>query len=89
MRGVELVGLVSELDRLGLKLSVTSKVDGSLELSRWRCINYWEHAEEVEALWSRHIGQDAEALAAITQLVAQLKPTKQSAAPTLGFPRAA
>lgn len=78
MRGVDLAWLVSELDRLGLKLSVTPKVDGTLELSRWRCMAFWEHSLEVEALWNRHLGQDAEALAAITYFVAHTKPNKIS-----------
>jgi hypothetical protein len=65
--------LVKELDTLGLKLTSTRRLDGSFSLNRWRSMAYWDNAEQAEALWAEHVGDDSDAISAIAEYVA--KPT--------------
>jgi hypothetical protein len=59
-RRVEFVGMserdvaqiLSNLEKLGLRLSVIRRLDGSLRLDRWRTMSYWSNADEAERLWS-------------------------------------
>jgi len=69
MPHLDIAWLVKELDSLGLKLTATRRMDGSLALNKWRAINYWENAPEAEALWARHVGDNAEMIAALAEFV--------------------
>ncbi len=71
MPDLDIAWLVKELDGLGLKFTATPRIDGSMQLNRWRAMNYWENAPLADALWAEHVGDDTEVIRAITEFVAR------------------
>jgi hypothetical protein len=69
MPNIDVEWLIRELDNLGLKLSATRRMDGSFGLNKWRAMNYWEHAPQVEALWAEHVGDDPEVITVIAEFI--------------------
>ncbi|MDQ2082067.1 hypothetical protein RA307_17910 [Xanthobacteraceae bacterium Astr-EGSB] len=65
MPDVDIAWLVKELDSLGLRLTATPRLDGSLGLNKWRDISYWANADRAEALWAEHVGDDPHTIAAL------------------------
>jgi hypothetical protein len=67
MSGRDVAQIVCDLEKVGLRLSVIRRLDGSLRLDRWRTMSYWSNANDAERLWSDVVGDDPavmEALAA-------------------------
>jgi hypothetical protein len=58
MRKFDVVALVRELDKLGLKLSAIRHMDGRVRLYRWRQMNYWQNEADVQRLWNEPVGDD-------------------------------
>jgi hypothetical protein len=50
--------LVQRLGELGLKFSAVRMLDGSLNLYKFRTMNFYENEEQITALWKAHIGDD-------------------------------
>ena len=42
-----------ELDALGLKLTATRMVDGTIRINQWRMHEYWCNERRVKELWER------------------------------------
>jgi hypothetical protein len=78
MPDVDIGWLVRELDDLGLRLTATPRMDGSLGLNKWRAISYWDNADRAEALWARHVGEDPHMIAAIAAHVREAAPRPSS-----------
>jgi hypothetical protein len=55
---LELEAFVTELDRLGLRLTALQLADGKFKIYRWRMRGAHERAKEIEALWKSQIGED-------------------------------
>jgi hypothetical protein len=51
---------VTELDRMGVKLTAIPLADGTLRVNRWCMLNATEHAQQIENLWITQIGDDRE-----------------------------
>jgi hypothetical protein len=49
---------ITEVERLGLKLSATRLLDGSYRVNRWRMPDAISNAPQIEDLWAKHIGDD-------------------------------
>jgi hypothetical protein len=49
---------ISELAGLGMKLTAVPMADGTLKIYRWRMTGAFEHAKEIEALWTSQIGNN-------------------------------
>jgi hypothetical protein len=47
---------ITELERLGLKLTATRLLDGTYRVNRWRMPDAITHAQQIEDLWAKHIG---------------------------------
>jgi hypothetical protein len=58
MSGRDVAQIVCDLEKVGLRLSVIRRFDGSLRLDRWRTMTYWSNADEAERLWSDISGDD-------------------------------
>jgi hypothetical protein len=58
MRKFDVVALVRELEKLGLKLSAIRHMDGRVRLYRWRQMNYWQNEADVQRLWNESVGDD-------------------------------
>jgi hypothetical protein len=54
----DVVALVRELDKLGLRLSAIRHMDGRARLYRWRQMNYWQNEALVQRLWDESVGND-------------------------------
>lgn len=74
MSDIDIAWLVKELDELGLKLTATPRLDGSLDLNKWRAMSYWDNADKAEALWAEHVGDDPHTIAAIAAHVRGARP---------------
>ena len=44
---------IFELDALGVKLTATRMVDGTIRINQWRMHEYWPHERRVKELWER------------------------------------
>jgi len=44
-----------ELDALGLKLTATRMVDGTIRINQWRMHEYWSNERRATDLWERTI----------------------------------
>ena len=45
-----------ELEALGLKLTATRMVDGTIRINQWRMHEYWSNERRVKELWERTMG---------------------------------
>jgi hypothetical protein len=62
-------GFVAEMDRMGLKLTAVPLADGKYLVNRWRMSGAFEHAKQIEDLWTSQIGNNQ---SRIDQLAAYL-----------------
>jgi hypothetical protein len=46
---------IFELDTLGLKLTATRMVDGTIRINQWRMHEYWSNERRVKEIWERTI----------------------------------
>lgn len=51
---------VTELDRMGVKLTAIPLADGKWRVNRWCMLNAAEYAQQIENLWVTQIGNDRE-----------------------------
>ena len=58
MSEFDIDAFIIELDRLGVKLTMTRLADGTYRVNRWRTPEAIRNAEQVERLWATHIGDD-------------------------------
>jgi hypothetical protein len=49
---------VTELDRMGVKLTAIPLADGKWRVNRWCMLNATEYAQQIENLWITQIGND-------------------------------
>jgi hypothetical protein len=65
----ELVSLVDELERLGVKFTTVPRLDGSLRLNCWRLQNAWNNRERINQLMARHIESSSGNAAQIAEFI--------------------
>ena len=58
MPDFDVEAFVTELERMGLKLTVLRLADGKYRVNRWRMIHAVEHTKQIEHLWTTQIGDD-------------------------------
>jgi hypothetical protein len=58
MPDFDVEGFVAEMDRMGLKLTAVPLADGKYLVNRWRLSGAFEHAKQIENLWSSQIGNN-------------------------------
>ena len=69
---------VAKLDGMGMKLTAIPLADGRFRVSRWCMMKANEHAQQIDDLWTKLIGDDQERL---DVLAAHLAKAGQQAAP--------
>jgi hypothetical protein len=52
MADFDIEGFVAEMDRMGLKLTAVPLADGKYLVNRWRMSGAFEHAKQIEDLWT-------------------------------------
>jgi hypothetical protein len=65
----DLAALVRELESLGLKFTVTPRLDGSLRLNCWRYPNAWKNRDRIKHLVADRIESYPEDAAHIAQFI--------------------
>jgi hypothetical protein len=65
----EVVGLVEELESLGLKFTVVPRLDGSLRLNTWRLPNAWNNRERINRLLADRVENSPESAAQIADFI--------------------
>jgi hypothetical protein len=68
----DVVALVRELDKLGLRLSAIRHLDGRARLYRWRQMNYWQNEALVQRLWDESVGDDETLINYLAESLANL-----------------
>jgi hypothetical protein len=58
MSEFDIDAFITELERLGLKLTAMRLPDGTYRVNRWRTPGAIAHAEQIERLWAMHIGDN-------------------------------
>jgi hypothetical protein len=58
MQEFDVDAFITELERLGLKLTATRLLDGTYRVNRWRMPDAITHAQQIEDLLATHIGDD-------------------------------
>jgi hypothetical protein len=57
MQEFDVDAFITELERLGLKLTATRLLDGTYRVNRWGMPDV-THAQQIEDLWAKHIADD-------------------------------
>jgi hypothetical protein len=58
MSEFDIDAFITELERLGVKLTTIRLPDGTYRVNRWRMPGASAHAEQIERLWATHIGDN-------------------------------
>jgi hypothetical protein len=69
---LDVITLVRELDKLGLRLSAIRHLDGNVRLYRWRQMNYWQNETTIKRLWDENVGSDEKSIADLAESIAKL-----------------
>jgi len=77
----DIAEIVEELESLGVKLTVTPKLDGSLRLNCWRTMSSWQHAARVKKILAEHVESSPSRAAEIAEFVSQRPITSVAAGP--------
>jgi hypothetical protein len=68
---------ITEVERLGLKLTATRLLDGTYRVNRWRMPDAVSNAQQIEDLWATHIGDDKARMSLLGTHLAR-RPSNQS-----------
>jgi hypothetical protein len=68
----DVIALVRELDRLGLRLSTFRHMDGTVRLYRWRQMNYGQNEAAIGQLWAQHVGDDEKSVTQLAEAIENL-----------------
>jgi hypothetical protein len=65
---------ISRLEGMGMKLTVIPLADGRFRVSRWCMLSANEHAQQIQDLWTRQIGDDQERINVLADHLANKAP---------------
>jgi hypothetical protein len=69
-------GFITQLERLGLKLTATPLADGSYRVNRWRMPEASKHTDEIEHLWTTHIADNKSRLTLLASRLIRRPPSR-------------
>jgi hypothetical protein len=78
MSEFDVEAFITELERLGLKLTAIRLPDGSYRVNRWRMLEAIEHTEQIEKLWATHIGDNKSRMMLLASHLARRLPNQSS-----------
>jgi hypothetical protein len=81
MSDPEIVALVDELEALGVKFTVLSRLDGSLRLNTWRMQNSWPNRDRINHLLAERIDNAPEVAVEIAALISRRSAEAASSPP--------
>jgi hypothetical protein len=65
----DIAEIVNELESLGMKFTVTPRLDGSLRLNCWRTMDAWQHAGRIKEILAEHVERSPKRAAEIAAFV--------------------
>jgi hypothetical protein len=74
MLDFDVEAFIAKLDGMGMKLTAVPLADGRFRVSRWCMMTANEHAEQIQDLWTRQIGDDQERVDVLAAHLAKLIP---------------
>lgn len=78
----DIAEIVEELESLGIKLTVTPRLDGSLRLNCWRMMSSWQHAARIKEILAEHVENPARAVEIANFVNQRTMPTLAPSMPT-------
>ena len=76
MPNFDVEAFIAKLDGMGVKLTATPLADGRFRVSRWYMMTANDHAEQIQDLWSKQIGDDQERIDVLAAHLARLTPNE-------------
>jgi hypothetical protein len=80
---------VSRLEGMGMKLTVIPLADGRFRVSRWCMMSANEHAQQIQELWTRQIGNDQDRIDVLALHLARKAPQEAAGYISSSPPQAA
>jgi hypothetical protein len=74
MPDFDVEAFIAKLDGMGMKLTVVPLADGRFRVSRWCMMKANEHAQQIQDLWKRQIGDDQERIDVLAAHLAKAVP---------------
>jgi hypothetical protein len=74
MPDFDVEAFIAKLDGMGMKLTVVPLADGRFRVSRWCMMKANEHAQQIQDLWTRQIGDDQERIDVLAAHLAKAVP---------------
>ena len=74
MPDFDVEAFITDLDRMGMKLSAIPLADGRFRVSRWCMLNANEHAQQIDDLWKGQIGDDQARIDVLAAHLAKVAP---------------
>jgi hypothetical protein len=71
MTDFDVEAFITQLDRMGVKLTAIPLADGKLRVNRWCMLNATEHARQIDDLWTTQIGNDRERIDLLAEHLAK------------------
>jgi hypothetical protein len=78
MSEFDIDAFITELERLGVKLTTIRLPDGTYRVNRWRMPDAIMHAEQIERLWATHIGDSKSRMMLLATHLARRLPNRSS-----------
>lgn len=74
MPDFDVEAFITALDGMGVKLIAIPLADGKFRVSRWCMMRANDHAEQIEDLWTRQIGDDQNRIDVLAEHLAKAVP---------------
>jgi hypothetical protein len=80
---------ISKLDGMGMKLTAIPLADGKFRVSRWCMMKANDHAQQIQELWTRQIGDNQQRIDVLAAHLVKLASRETARYVSSGHPQAA
>lgn len=74
MADFDVEAFISKLDGMGMKLTAIPLADGRIRVNRWCMMTAYDHAQQIQDLWTGQIGDDQERMDVLAAHLAKALP---------------
>ena len=89
MPDFDVEAFISKLDGMGMKLTAIPLADGKFRVSRWCMMNANDHAQQIQELWARQIGDNQERIDVLAAHLVKLSSREAARYVSSGQPQVA
>jgi hypothetical protein len=89
MLDFDVEAFIAELDGMGMRLTAAPLADGKFRVSRWCMMTANDHAEQIQDLWTRQIGDDQERIDVLAAHLARQTPNEVTRSVSSSLPHVA